>query len=55
MVRGLATGKYAYPFLNIFALGWQRTALNAFFIAVAFMVSGFAIVWIDNRVGFRSA
>jgi hypothetical protein len=55
MARGLATGKYAYPFLNILALGWQRTALNAFFIAVAFMVSGFAIVWIDNRVGSRSA
>jgi hypothetical protein len=54
MARGLATGKYAYPFLNILALGWQRTALNAFLIAVAFMVSGFAIVWIDNRVGSRS-
>jgi hypothetical protein len=48
--RGLATGRYAYPFLNIAALGWQRMALNAFFIAVGFMVSGYAVVWIDGRM-----
>jgi hypothetical protein len=50
MVRGLATGRYAYPFLNIASLGWQRTALNAFFIAAGFMVSGYAVVWIDRRL-----
>jgi hypothetical protein len=54
MARGLATGKYAYPFLNVLALGWQRTALNAFFIAVAFMVSGLAIVWVDRVMGSRA-
>lgn len=48
--RGLATGRYAYPFLNIAALGWPRMALNAFFIAVGFMVSGYAVVWIDERM-----
>jgi hypothetical protein len=55
MARGLATGKYAYPFLNILALGWQRTALNALFIAVAFMAFGFAIVWVDHLLSSRSA
>ena len=35
------------PFLDALSLGWQRAALNAFFIAAAFMVSGFALVWID--------
>jgi hypothetical protein len=49
IARGLATGRYAYPFLNIAALGWQRTALNAFYIAVGFMASGYAVVWIDRR------
>jgi hypothetical protein len=52
--RGLATGKYAYPFLNVLTLGWSRTALNALCIAVAFMVCGYAIVWIDKRIGSRA-
>lgn len=52
--RGLATGKYAYPFLNVLMLGWSRTALNAFYIAVAFMVCGYAMVWIDRRIGLRA-
>lgn len=55
MARGAVTGKYAYPFLNVLSLGWGRTALNAFYIAAAFMVSGFAVVWIDHRIGSRPA
>ena len=54
IARGMATGKYAYPFLNVMRLGWQRTALNAFLIALGFMVSGFAIVWIDHLAGSRA-
>jgi hypothetical protein len=50
LIRGAMTGKYAYPFLNALSLGWQRTALNAFLIAVAFMVVGFATVWLDHRL-----
>jgi hypothetical protein len=58
IARGVVTGKYAYPFLDALSLGWQRTALNAFFIAAAFMVSGFAVVWIDrlsatNRIALK--
>ena len=53
IARGLATGKYAYPFLDALSLGWQRTILNAFFIAMAFMASGFAVVWIDHLIGGR--
>ena len=52
--RGLATGKYAYPFLNVLTLGWSRTALNAFYIAIAFMMCGYAMVWIDRRIGLRA-
>ena len=54
IARGATTGKYAYPFLNVLTLGWLRTALNALFIAVAFMVCGYAIVWIDRRIGSRA-
>jgi hypothetical protein len=53
IARGVTTGKYAYPFLNVLTLGWPRTALNALSIAIAFMVCGYAIVWIDNRIGLR--
>ena len=52
--RGAATGKYAYPFINVPALGWPRTALNAALIAIAFMLSGYLVVWIDNRLATRS-
>jgi hypothetical protein len=49
LVRGAATGKYPYPFLDVPVLGWQRTALNAACIAVGFLLAGFAIVWLDRR------
>lgn len=55
LTRGAATGKYAYPFMDVPAIGWPRTALNALVIAVGFMLSGFALVWIDRRIGSRSA
>lgn len=54
IARGATTGKYAYPFLNVLTLGWSRTAINALSIAIAFMVCGYAIVWIDNRMGVRA-
>lgn len=53
MARGAITGRYAYPFLNALALGWERTAFNALAIAAAFLLCAFAIVWIDERVGRR--
>lgn len=49
LVRGAATGKYPYPFLNVAALGWQKVALNALCIAAGFLLAGFAIVWLDRR------
>lgn len=55
LVRGAATTRYAYPFINVVDLGWPRTALNATLIAVAFMLSGFAVVWTDHSLGIRKA
>lgn len=54
IARGVTTGKYAYPFLNVLTLGWPRTAFNALSIAVAFMACGYAVVWIDRRIGSRA-
>ncbi len=51
LARGAATGRYAYPFLNVSVLGWQQTALNAVVIAAGFMLCGCAVVWIDRRAG----
>lgn len=51
LARGAATGKYAYPFINVNQLGWGQTALNAAVIAVGFMLCGFAVVWVDRRLG----
>jgi hypothetical protein len=53
LVRGLVTREFAYPFLDIVVLGWRRAALNAFLIAVGFMVCGFGIVWVDRWIGGR--
>ncbi len=50
LTRGAATGRYSYPFMDVLSLGWEKTALNVFCIAVAFMLSGFATVWIDHRL-----
>lgn len=55
LARGAATGKYPYPFLNVAALGWQRTALNATCIAAGFLLAGFAIVWLDVWLDRRAA
>jgi hypothetical protein len=54
ITRGLLTGSYAYPFLNVVSLGWQRTASNAFLIAVGFMISGYAVVGIDRQLASRA-
>lgn len=53
MTRGLITGIYAYPFLNIQSLGWQRTFLNALFLIAAFIAAGYAIVWIDQKLATK--
>ncbi len=49
LARGVATHRYAYPFLNAAALGWPRTTLNAVLIGAAFIACSYAVVWIDQR------
>ncbi len=50
LARGGATGKYAYPFINVPTLGWAQTAFNAVCIAVCFMLSGFPLATIVSAL-----
>jgi len=48
LVRGGMDGRYPYHFIDVAALGWLQTALNAGGIALGFMLAGVALVWIDS-------
>lgn len=48
LARGRADGRYPYPFIDIGRLGWLQTVMNAAAIALAFIVAGFLLVWIDS-------
>ena len=48
LVRGHYEGRYPYPFMDVGKLGPVQTAINAGGIAMAFILAGFALVWIDS-------
>jgi len=48
LARGQVDHRYPYPFIDVTKLGWQQVALNAAGIALAFILAGFALVWIDR-------
>ncbi|WP_375463181.1 Pr6Pr family membrane protein [uncultured Methylobacterium sp.] len=54
LARGLADGRYAYPFLDAERLGWGRTALNGVCLALGFLAAGFALVGLDATLGRRA-
>lgn len=49
--RGAIEGRYAYPFIDVRALGWPATLVNAVVIALGFLAAGYALVWLDRRLG----
>jgi hypothetical protein len=51
MWRGIATGKFAYPFLNVRELGWPTTVLHAAAIAIGFLAAAYLMVLIDRKSG----
>lgn len=55
IARGMATGKYAYPFLDVSEIGWARMAGNASAIAAVFLAVVYAVVWIDRRIASSRA
>jgi hypothetical protein len=48
LARGQLDNRYPYPFIDVGKLGWLPALLNAAAIAVAFILAGFALVWIDR-------
>lgn len=51
LARGLAGDLYAYPFINIARLGWGQVIINAVAIAIGFVMAGYALVWLDRKIG----
>ncbi len=51
VARGAVDGKYAYPFIDVAQIGWLQAAINILLLAVAFLVAGFAMVWLDRLLG----
>ena len=46
--RGQTDGRYPYPFIDVGKLGWVQVAMNVGGIALAFILAGLALVWIDR-------
>ncbi len=46
--RGALGDRYPYPFMDVREIGWIQTALNGGGIAMAFILAGFLLVWIDS-------
>ena len=47
LARGQIDHHYPYPFIDVGKLGWMQVGLNAGGIALAFILAGFLLVWID--------
>lgn len=48
LARATIDGKYPYPFMDVGKIGWLQTALNALGIAMAFILAGLLLVWVDG-------
>jgi len=48
LARGEIDHRYPYPFIDVAKLGWLQVALNSGGIGLAFILAGFALVWIDS-------
>lgn len=50
IIRAQFGSAYPYPFIDVDKLGWAQVLLNAFAIAVGFLIAGMVLVWIDGRL-----
>ncbi len=55
VARGAVDGKYAYPFIDVAQIGWLKATINILLLAVAFLVAGFVMVWLDRILGRRKS
>ena len=54
LVRGQLEGRYAYPFIDVAALGSAQTAVNTLAIAIGFILGGLLVVAADSALARRS-
>jgi hypothetical protein len=50
LARGALSGFYAYPFINVTELGYNRVLLNAVGLMLVFVLTGFLFVAIDSKL-----
>lgn len=50
LARGAIEGAYAYPFMNVAALGWTQTLITALLMALGFIAAGFVMLWLDRML-----
>ena len=55
LIRGAVYNWYPYPFLNVNEFGYQKVILNSVILIMVFMVSGFALIGLDKKLGKRYA
>lgn len=48
LARGYFDHNYPYPFIDVGKLGWTQVAFNVGGIALAFLLAGFVLVWVDR-------
>lgn len=53
LLHGAISGWYPYPFLSVAKEGGERVAINMAWMALFFVVLGYAIRWIDGRLASR--
>jgi hypothetical protein len=54
LARGLIEGQYPYWFINVDHIGWPQTLVNAFGLAMAFLLAGYATLGLDHRLRNRA-
>jgi len=54
LLRGLIEGRYPYWFINVGRIGWPHTLVNAFGIAMAFVVAGYMTLGLDHQLSNRA-
>ena len=55
LLRGAASGHYPCPFMDVARIGLAQAAINAVVIAIGFLATGGALVWLDGMLAGRSA
>ncbi|MDH7797455.1 MULTISPECIES: Pr6Pr family membrane protein [unclassified Beijerinckia] len=50
ITRAAFDGRYPYPFMDVGAIGWTQTTINAVLMALGFVIGGYVMLWLDRRL-----